>query len=79
MGGEDYTIYMVISSLVLSEYHYHYVGVSHVFEAVRVPALESQAGAYEAAQEDKGHQTVHGNNLIARFFVSVGPLPVGNC
>ena len=73
MGGEDYT------SLVLSEYHFHYVGVSHVFEPVRVPALQGQAGACEAEQEDKGHQTVHGNNVLARFFVSVGPLPVGNC
>ena len=54
--------------VILSEYHYHYVSVSHVFEAVRVPALESQAGAYEAAQEDKGHQTVHGNNFMTRFL-----------
>ena len=57
----------------------HYVGVPHVLVAVGVPAFETEAGAGKAAQEDESQQGVHGNNFIARFFVSVGALPVGNC
>lgn len=64
MEGKDYAWPI----LVFSEYHYHYVGVSHAFEAVRVPACEGQAGACEAAQEDNSHQSVHGNNFMGRFL-----------
>ena len=53
-----------------------YISVPHVFEAVRVPAVEGETGAREAAQKAEADQSVHG---IFYFFVSVVALPTDNC
>ena len=51
-----------------------YISVPHVFEAVRVPAVEGETGAREAAQKAEADQSVHGIFYLCALSAPYHPL-----